>query len=81
MNILALDPASLTGAAHYPSGMVSIWDLRMRPGQHRGITLGLMRDMILYVNAEYGPLDIIAFEDAARASHNYSAKVVIAEVS
>lgn len=74
MNILALDPALKTAAAHHPSGLVEVWTLASHPAQHRGVTLGVLRDMIHRVNDEHGPLELIAFEDAARGSHAYATR-------
>jgi Holliday junction resolvasome RuvABC endonuclease subunit len=65
VNVLALDPATATGFAH-SNGEHGTWDL----GHNRwpdmpGGKLHKLRERIIEVHAQWGPIELVAFEEAS----------------
>lgn len=65
MNILGLDPATRSGFAH-SNGEHGVWDLnRNRWPDMPGGRLHKLRDMIMQVQSQWGPIELIAFEESS----------------
>lgn len=74
MNVLALDPATATGYAH-SNGEHGVWDLnRNRWPDMPGGRLHKLRENILQVHAQWGPVELIAFEEASFGGASASGK-------
>lgn len=65
MNILGLDPATATGFAH-SNGQHGTWDLNQNRWPERpGGRLHKLRERILEVHEAWGPVELVAFEEAS----------------